>query len=60
MFYIFVLKLNMYKKDNNETFKLFLLNLINNIKKYKMKEIFNKKKYKDEVKYLIKIKKIIT
>ena len=44
----------MRKEDNNETFKLFLLNLINDMKKYEMKEIFNKKKYKNEVKYLIK------
>ena len=54
MFYIFLLKLNMCKEDNNETFKLFLLNLINDIKEYEIKEILNKKKYKDEVKYLIK------
>ena len=40
-----LLKLNMRKKDNNETFKLFLLNLINDIKEYEMKEILNKKKY---------------
>ena len=44
----------MRKKDNNKKFKLFLLNLINDIKKYKIKEIFNKKNYTDEVKYLIK------
>ena len=54
MFYIFLLKLNVRKKDDNKTFKLFLLNLINNMKKYEIKEILNKKKYKNEVKYLIK------
>ena len=54
MFYIFLLKLNVRKKDDNETFKLFLLNLINDIKEYEIKEILDKKKYKDEVKYLIK------
>ena len=54
MFHVFLLKLNVRKKDDNEIFKLFLLNLINDMKKYEMKEIFNKKKYKDEVKYLIK------
>ena len=54
MFHVFLLKLNVRKKDDNETFKLFLLNLINDIKKYKIKEILDKKKYKDKIKYLIK------
>ena len=54
MFHVSLLKLNVRKEDNNETFKLFLLNLINDTKEYEMKEILNKKKYKDEVRYLIK------
>ena len=43
MFYISLLKLNVRKNNNNEMFKLFLLNLINDMKKYEMKEILNKK-----------------
>ena len=54
MFHVFLLKLNVRKENNNETFKLFLSDLINDMKKYEMKKILDKKKYKDEVKYLIK------
>ena len=44
----------MRKKDNNETSELFLSDLINDMKEYKMKEILNRKKYKNKVKYIIK------
>ena len=54
MFHVSLLKLNVCKEDDNETFKLFLSDLINDTKEYEMKEILNRKKYKDEVKYLIK------
>ena len=56
VFHVSLLESDVRREDDNETSELFLSDLIDDTEEYEVKEILDRKKYRGEVRYLIKWK----